>query len=307
VHNLRKTGEKINIPLLPGEPMAEHCSFRVGGPAELFAAPRSAGDARKLFVLCREEGIPCFLLGEGANILVSDRGIRGVVMSTGNLRGIRRSGSTVECLAGTPMSEVSERAADWDLAGLETFYSMPGSVGGSIWINARCYEVSLSESLQYVDIVDASGEEIRVAVDEGEFSYKRSPFQSMEALILAGGFRLVPGDGSASRRRMGQLRRDREQKGHFLHPCAGSFFKNNRDFGMPTGKIIDALGLRGLRVGGAMVSEAHANIIVNTGDATADQIWRLAQEVKRRVRDAYGFVLEEEIIRVGDWEAGHGG
>ena len=266
MYNLRKTGEKINIPLLFDEPMAGHCSFRVGGPADLYAEPRSADEARRLFAFCREEGIPCFLLGEGANILVSDRGIRGAVLATGSLRGIRRSGNTVECLAGTPMTEVSERAAGWDLAGLATFYSMPGSVGGSIWINARCYEVSLSESLEYVDIVDPDGRERRLAMDEEEFSYKKSPFQSMDALILSGGFRLSPGDGSALRRQMRRFRRDRRRKGHFLHPCAGSFFKNNRDFDMPTGKIIDSLGLRGFRIGGAMVSEAHANIIVNIGD-----------------------------------------
>jgi len=307
VYNIRKAFGKINIeaPLLFDEPMAEHTSFRVGGPAELYVEPRTTEGASRIYTVCREERIPCLPLGEGANILVADRGIRGVVLSTRALYGIRRRGSTLAALAGTAMSRAAEKAAESGLAGLETFYSMPGSVGGSVWINARCYGVSLSDRLESVVIVEGGSRPRRLAVDPSRFDYKKSPFQSMEALILRATFRLEPGSRDALREKMKGYRADREAKGHFLYPCAGSVFKNNRAFGRPTGEIIDSLGLKGTRMGGAMVSEVHANIIVNTGNASAREIRRLARLVKHRVREAYGYVLEEEIIPVGRWEDDH--
>jgi UDP-N-acetylmuramate dehydrogenase len=307
VYNIRKAFGKINIeaPLLFDEPMAEHTSFRVGGPADLYVEPRTPEEAVCIYAVCREERIPCFPLGEGANILVSDRGIDGVVLSTKTLRGIRRRGNALAVMAGTAMSRAAEKAAESGLAGLETFYSMPGSVGGSVWINARCYGVSVSDRLYSVEIVEAGPRRQSHRVDPSRFGYKKSPFQAMEALILKATFRLEPDGGNELRAKMEAYRADREAKGHFLYPCAGSVFKNDRAFGKPTGKIIDSLGLKGTRLGGAMVSEAHANIIVNTGSASAREIRDLARLVKGRVRAAYGYVLEEEIIPVGRWEEDH--
>jgi len=307
VYNIRKAFARINVeaPLHFDEPMAEHTSFRVGGPAELYVEPRTTEEASRIYGVCREERIPCLPLGEGANILVADRGIRGVVLSTRALSGIRRRGSALEALAGTPMSRVAEEAAESALAGLETFYCMPGSVGGSVWINARCYGVSVSDRLGSVEISEGGARPRTLPADPTEFGYKKSPFQSMEALILRAAFRLAPASGDALREKMKGYRSDREAKGHFLYPCAGSVFKNNRAFGRPTGEIIDSLGLKGTRMGGAMVSEAHANIIVNTGNASAREIWELARLVKARVREAYDYILEEEIIPLGRWEDDH--
>jgi UDP-N-acetylmuramate dehydrogenase len=303
VYNLRKLAKKINtnIPLKYDESMAVHCSFKVGGPADLYAAPHTPADLTELYSLCIGEGIPFFVLGDGANILISDAGFRGVVIDMKNMQGIHREGFLVSALAGTHLSQVSEEAANWGLAGLESFSSMPGSVGGSIWMNARCYGVSLSEVLEYADIVDEDLKEKRIKISREDFGYKRSPFQAIKGIILRGGFRLSKGNISMLKSTMAACRKDRERKGHFLYPSAGSVFKNNRAFGIPAGRIIDSLGLKGYRIGGAMVSEAHANIIVNMGNATAHDIWKLVKLIKERVKEAFGFVLEEEIIPIGEW------
>ena len=303
VSRLRETAAKINTgdPPRLAEPMDRHTSFCIGGPADLFIRPRSVEELAQAVEALRDAGIPRFHLGGGANILVADAGVRGAVIDLGDLTDLQWESSRVWAWAGAQMSDVAAAAAERGLRGLETFYSMPGQVGGSIWMNARCYEVSVSDVLDEVELLEPSGELRRVKVDPEQFAYKLSPFQSMDAAIVRGAFRLEPGEAGELRRRMARIRSDREAKGHFLFPSAGSVFKNSRAFGMPSGKLIDALGLRGRTVGGAQVSDLHANIIVNTGDASAANVLALVREIERRVLDAYGFRLERELLLVGDW------
>jgi UDP-N-acetylmuramate dehydrogenase len=282
--------------------MSRHTSFRIGGPADLYLAPATMEEAVTADRFCRDAGLPRFVLGAGANILVADRGVRGVVIDTTGLRGIEIQGEKVWAAAGEPMNDLAAATAAAGYAGLESFYAMPGAVGGSVWMNARCYERSISDLLEEVDVVTSSGSVQRIRIDRDEFSYKRSPFQSMDALILKASFRLRRGSRTDLERIMESLRADREKKGHFAYPCAGSVFKNNRDFGAPTGKLIDALGLRGRRIGGALVSEHHANIIVNDRGATARDVLALVELVEAAVRKAYGFSLERELLLVGDWQ-----
>ena len=282
--------------------MDRHTWFAIGGPADLYVAPGDLEQLRQVYRLALDEGLPRFLLGAGANILVSDRGIRGVVIDLGRLRGLRVEGDRVAAWAGVAMSDLAAEASAAGLAGLESFFAMPGQVGGSVWMNARCYERSVSDCLESVDLLNDSLEVERVPRGEGDYSYKRSPFQGREGVILGATFRLQPGASpEALRARMGEIRADRERKGHFIHPCAGSMFKNNHAFGMPSGRLIDSLGFRGRRVGGAMVSELHANIIVNAGRATASEVDALAREIEIKVKEEYGFDLEREVLLVGDW------
>ena len=308
VYKVRESLKKFNIdaPVCTDEPLSRHTSFRIGGPADVYVAPRSLEEVRQIHALCVREHVPRFILGAGANILVADRGIRGLVIDLGGLAGIHREGNTVEAMAGTPMARLADVAVEIGLAGLEPFTAMPGSVGGSLWMNARCYGVSIADVLAFADILDEKGNERRLPCRKEEFSYKRSPFQSMSALILRGGFRLRRGDYAGLRAEADARRADRERKGHFLHPCAGSAFKNNPAFGAPTGRIVDSLGLRGFSIGGAAVSERHANIVVNRGGATARDVRSLIEHVKARVHERYGFDLEEEILYVGDWAPGDG-
>ena len=307
MRNVGKIRKKINLPcpVSYDEPMNRHTSFRIGGPADLYITPYSAEQAAQVFELLSKENIPTFVLGAGANILVSDLGIRAAVIDMSGLQGCTVSrtdrGGTLEALAGTPMSDASALALEHGLSGLEFIYSMPGSVGGSVWMNARCYGRSLSEVLLRVRYVEPSGRVVTMDVDPQQFSYKRSPFQNSRCLILGATFALEPGDPQGMSERMESIKQDREQKGHFLYPCAGSIFKNNRDFGDPTGRLIDSLGLKGRCIGRACVSELHGNIIVNTGAASAQEVFQLIRLLETEVRRAYGFQLEREILLIGQW------
>jgi UDP-N-acetylmuramate dehydrogenase len=292
--------------------MASHTTFRVGGPADLWVRPAAARfpeQAAALLALAREEGIPVFILGGGANVVVADRGVRGIVLDTGawtgrEFRGADGDGAlggAVTVRAGTTMDALVDAAAGLGWGGLEFLAGMPGTLGGAVWMNARCGERSVSDALIGTEILDESGGRLFVPYKDGDFSYKKSPFQGRDVLILSAELRVRERDTEELRREAEALRRDRRAKGHFRAPSAGSAFKNNRAFGKPTGKIIDELGLRGFSVGGAAVAPWHGNIIINTGNASASDIRDLVNIVTEKVRTATGFVLEPEILFVGDW------
>ena len=283
------------------EPMSAHSSFRIGGPADLYVVPENAGEAAEVLRVCAQESVAWFLLGGGTNILVADPGIRGVVVDTSRLTGMRAEGSLVVAQGGTPVSGVAEFALAQGLSGMEFAYSLPGSVGGAVWMNARCYGAEMSEVLEYVDYLGPDLARHRYTMDRGDWGYKRSPFQGERRLILEAGFRLATGEHGGMQARMMSYRADRERKGHFLHPCAGSIFKNDRAFGAPTGQIIDSLGLKGTRIGGAQVAPFHGNIVINTGNARASEVRALIELVENEVRTRLGFELEREVILAGDW------
>lgn len=251
------------------------------------------------------EGVPYFILGGGANILVSDQGVSALVISTAGLDSVLHDGEHLKFGTGLPMSRATEVAAAHGLGGIEFLYSMPGSVGGAVWMNARCYGGSISDSLDSVEYFDETGELQVYTTDQRDFAYKRSPFQNRACVMLNASFRLVPTDPQVLRLRMQEYRADREAKGHFRAPSAGSVFKNNHDYGAPSGKLIDSLGLRGLRVGGAEISPEHANIIINTGTATALDIRTLIESVQDIVHKRLGLELEREVLYVGNWNGNH--
>lgn len=302
--SLKKSVGKINIRgrLTINEPMSDHTTFRVGGPADVFAQPADTADLRTLLRVARAEGVSPFILGGGANILVSDRGIRGLVIDVSRLSSISIEPGLLHVQAGLPVSDAAAWCAERGYAGLDFLYSMPGSVGGAVWMNARCYDGEIYNVLAYVDLLHRDGSDERYLPHPEDFAYKVSPFQDNRRVIVGCGFRLSPEPPDDILRRMQHYRADREQKGHFAAPSAGSMFKNNREFGNPSGVLIDRLGLRGYQIGGARVSDRHANIIINTGTATATDIDRLATFVADQVRERLGFILEREVLRVGEWE-----
>ncbi|MDR2069359.1 MAG: UDP-N-acetylmuramate dehydrogenase [Spirochaetaceae bacterium] len=318
---LRKILEKINTEagfrgdIRYDEPLAGHTTFRVGGPADVWIRPE--GDvfpsyAAFLLDRARAAGIPVFILGGGANLVVSDRGIRGIVLDTGGWSGLEaavlsgdeegEAGPQVLIRGGTPVDKAAEALAAQGLGGLEFLAGMPGSIGGAVWMNARCYDRSVSDVLAGTEILDESLHRTWVPFKTEDFSYKKSPFQNREVLILRARFRLYPRPAADIRREMEEHRRDRDAKGHYRFPSAGSAFKNSRAFGRPLGQIIDELGLRGLSAGGASVAPFHGNIIINTGNASASDIRALTEEVATRLRSATGIDAEPEILFVGEWE-----
>jgi UDP-N-acetylmuramate dehydrogenase len=293
---------KIEGFLKLDEPMSRHSSFGIGGPADLYAAVRSAEEARHVWGLCAREGVPCFLLGGGTNILVADGGIRGVVLDVSRLDAVRTQGDMVTAMSGALVSDVAEEALANGLTGMEFAYALPGSVGGAVWMNARCYEREVSDILVSVDYLDAELKRVSRTVTPPEWAYKQSPFQRIGCLILGATFRLASGEPRQIEALMHEHKQDRERKGHFLFPCAGSVFKNNRTFGAPTGKLVDSIGLKGKRIGGAQIAPFHGNIIVNADRATARDVLSLIELVETEVRRQLGFSLEREVILVGDWD-----
>lgn len=311
--SVRELAGKINTrgilrgALRSREPMSAHTSFRIGGPADLFASPETVEEALVLLSLAAETSVPVFLLGGGTNILVAERGIRGLVLDLGRLARAEESGGIVSAMCGAPISGLSELALSRGLSGLEFCFGLPGSVGGAVWMNARCYERQASDALEYVEALDPNDPVVRrLPVRSEQWGYKRSPFQTGSQLIVRAGFRLSPGDPALIEEQMRDHRADRERKGHFLYPCAGSVFKNDRRFGAPTGALIDSLGLKGRHVGGAQIAPFHGNIIVNLGGASAADVRALIELVESEVERGLGFHLEREVLLVGEWAAqGH--
>ena len=313
---LREKTEKINIPKPPSglirfdEPMALHTTFKTGGPADIWVCPQ--GDcfpayAADLLRFARREGIPVFALGGGANLVVADRGIRGIVLDTGGWTGWETREAAVCVRSGTAVDALVLALAERGWAGPEFLAGMPGVVGGAVWMNARCQEKSVSDLLietEIIEMEDDSPDPFWVPCKDGDFSYKRSPFQGRKVLITAARFSLTRGEPEELRRTAAALRRDREAKGHFRAPSAGSAFKNNRAFGKPAGKIIEETGLKGFSIGGAMVAPWHGNFIVNTGQARSADIRALTEAVMEKVHTALGLTLEPEILFVGDWGEG---
>jgi UDP-N-acetylmuramate dehydrogenase len=305
MRTVRKTAQIINIPdfCSRNEPMNLHTSFQIGGPADIFCTPARIKEVEESINLARRNAVPFLVIGEGANILVADKGIRGMVISMERLGGYSFSeNGCCSASAGVSVSDLAEAARSRNLTGIEFLYSLPGSLGGAVFMNARCYGASVADVLTSVTYLSAAMETVRVPPENCGFAYKDSVFQKNGGIILEAELRLRRGDGRRIGEKMEEYRRDREGKGHFAHPSAGSAFKNNRAFGRPTGAIIDSLGLRGFSVGGARISPKHANIVINTGGASAAETRELIETVKTKVFRAYGFSLEEEVRYVGEWD-----
>lgn len=297
--------------------MANHTSFRVGGPADIFVEPSSVEQLLFIIEKATSLNIPVSLLGGGSNVLVSDRGIRGIVISFSQFNNIEKLDSSVlvraEC--GVSMKSLTQWCQKESIAGLQRFAGLPGTVGGAVFMNARCYDIAIADVFFSSLSLYYDGERCRIeneSFDASQWSYKHSPFQertgrdSLELtagtkIILSADFRLSAGDSEEIQREMDKWILDREEKGHFKFPSAGSMFKNNRDFGKPSGLIIDEVGLRGFRIGDAQVAPWHGNIVINAGSAKSEDLRSLIEEVQRRVFTATGFNLEPEVVLAGDW------
>jgi UDP-N-acetylmuramate dehydrogenase len=253
------------------------------------------------------------VLGGGSNVLAADDGFRGVILDTTDWNGITLlspeksgaggsgagAGNGGVCLAvcsGAKSDAVAEFAAAHSLSGAEFLAGLPGTIGGAVWMNARCYGRSVSDILGVVTILDEQGAIQTLPFDHAAYGYKRSPYQGRRALILEARLHLAQGDAALIRGAMDEYRRDRTAKGHFSYPSAGSVFKNNRAFGKPAGKIIEELGLRGLQHGGARIADWHGNFIINTGAARSADILALIRIIQKTAADRLGITLEPEII-----------
>lgn len=280
------------------EPMNRHTTFRIGGPARYFVTPQSQEQAGRVVAACRQGGIPWFILGNGSNLLVSDRGYAGVVIHFGsNLGAVKVSGERISAQAGALLSQTAHAALAHGLAGMEFAAGIPGTLGGACLMNAGAYGGEMSQILVSVTALDPDGEICEIAADRLEFGYRTSLLMRRGYVVLGACLQLARGDGEQIRGRMEELKALRIQKQPLEYPSAGSTFK--RPEGCFAGKLIMDAGLRGYRVGGAQVSEKHCGFVINADQATAEDVCRLIADVHRIVYEKFGKKLEPEVRFLG--------
>ena len=284
------------LRLLEGEPMAAHCSFRIGGPAALFAEPSDEAELLALLAALRERGVRPLLLGKGTNVLVADAGVPGVVVHIGEALGaVRVAGTRMEAGAGVALSVLAQRAREHSLTGLEFAHGIPGSLGGAVVMNAGAYDGEMKDVVVSVRYLDGEGT-LRETEDMG-FAYRRSRFSDGQSVVLSAVLQLREGDGEAVAARMRELGERRHSKQPLDRPSAGSTFK--RPARGYAAALIEGAGLKGLSVGGAQVSEKHAGFVINTGNASCADVLALMELVRARVLEKYGVELEPELRIVG--------
>ncbi|AIN93540.1 UDP-N-acetylmuramate dehydrogenase [Treponema putidum] len=294
-------------------------AYKIGGNAEAFFCPKNEEHLKEALIFLLKNKIPVSLIGGGANILVSDKGFRGVLISLKNLNKIEIIGESenkifVRAGAGVLTDNLTKWAVKNSLSGLECFGGLPGNVGGAVFMNARCYDVSISDrlkSVKYILADDGKTEFAEYKYNPSDWGYKVSPFQqnpisteirNNRKIVISAVFTLTYGIKEEIAAKTEEKIQDRISKGHFKAPSAGSTFKNNRTFGQPSGKLIEDAGLKGLCEGGAQVAPWHGNFIINKKDASASDVKILIEKVQKNVKDKTGFLLEPEVIFAGDWE-----
>ena len=279
--------------ILCDEPMSRHTTFRVGGPADYFLMPRQEQVADVL-ELCRREQMPCQVIGNGSNLLVGDRGIRGVVLAlTKPAARIAVSGNKVTAGAGVLLAKAAAAAYQAGLGGMEFAAGIPGSVGGAVVMNAGAYGGEIQDVLTHAVVLDREGRQLTLENRELEFAYRHSCIPERALTVLEAEFLLQPKPQEEIRTLMDDLKNRRVTKQPLEYPSAGSTFK--RPEGYFAGTLIDQCGLKGMTVGGAQVSEKHAGFLINRGGATADEMRRLIEHVQERVFQTFGVTLECEV------------
>ena len=289
-----------NNRVLFDEPMSQHTTFRIGGPADVFVMPENYEQIREVLRLCKEEKLPFFVLGNGSNLLVSDSGYRGVIIQMDrNMEEIRLDGEEIHACAGALLSSVAVAARNASLTGFEFAGGIPGTIGGAAVMNAGAYGGELKDVLKEVTVMTREGEILTIPAEKMEMGYRTSIIKTAGYLVLEAVISLKKGDEEAIRATMKDLSERRTEKQPLDYPSAGSTFK--RPEGYFAGKLIMDSGLRGYRVGGAQVSEKHCGFVINAGGATAEDVRSPMDHVIRVVREKYGVTLEPEVKFLGDF------
>jgi UDP-N-acetylmuramate dehydrogenase len=302
---------RIGVKTVRDEPMARFTTMRVGGPADLFVVAHNAFELRALVRFARARALPYAILGRGSNLVISDAGMRGLVIHA-KAEASRVDGERYHAEAGVPMARAATETQGAGLAGLEYGLAIPGTVGGAVWANAGAHGSDTAGVLESATVLLADGSEREMPVAELGFSYRQSRFKDTTAggpaggagpaeIIMSAVFHLRPADPAEIRARLDDIRRWRREHQPLGIPSAGSVFRNPP--GDSAGRLIDVLGLKGHRIGGAVVSEKHANFIVNDQRGTAADVRDLAEHVRREVHERHGIDLAFEIEFAGDWSA----
>lgn len=281
------------------EPMKKHTTFRVGGPADVLVQPDETALAA-ILALCRQYYVPYSFIGNGSNLLVGDKGIRGVVIEmTDPMGNIEVDGTQITAQAGAMLSKIANTAASNGLGGMEFAAGIPGSVGGAVVMNAGAYGGEMKDIIERVYVLDENGAQLELDRTALNLGYRHSCIPEKKYIVTKVVLELVPRDEVEIRSKMKDLNEKRAEKQPLQYPSAGSTFK--RPEGYFAGKLIMDAGLRGYQVGGAQVSEKHCGFVINKGDATAADICQLMRDVADKVQAQFGVVLEPEVKMIGEF------
>lgn len=281
------------------EPMKKHTTFRVGGPADVLVQPDETALAA-ILALCRQYHVSYSFIGNGSNLLVGDKGIRGVVIEmTDPMGNIEVDGTQITAQAGAMLSKIANTAASNGLGGMEFAAGIPGSVGGAVVMNAGAYGGEMKDIIERVYVLDENGAQLELDRTALNLGYRHSCIPEKKYIVTKVVLELVPRNEAEIRSEMKELNEKRAEKQPLQYPSAGSTFK--RPEGYFAGKLIMDAGLRGYQVGGAQVSEKHCGFVINKGDATAADICQLMQDVSDKVQAQFGVVLEPEVKMIGEF------
>ena len=286
-------------PLLAQEPMAKHTSFRIGGPADVLAQPGNEAELAELLKRAAHHAVPVTLVGNGSNLLVRDKGIRGLVIKLSNLfSSITVAGNVLTFGSGISLAMASKKAASLSLSGLEFAVGIPGTIGGAVYMNAGAYDGEMAKVVTSVQVMDRQGQSSQLKADELDFAYRHTALQNSGLIVTSVTVSLQPGEAESIKAKMDDFSQRRIAKQPLELPSAGSMFK--RPVGYFAGTLIEQTGLKGYTVGGAQVSTKHAGFVVNVGGATAKDVLQLISDVQDRVLAAQGVQLEPEVLVLGE-------
>ncbi len=290
--------------ILKDEPMSAHTTFRIGGPADYFVVPEDAASLGRGVALCRAEGVDYFITGNGSNLLVGDGGYRGVVFHichTMDDVAYEEKGTEllVEAGAGVMLSSLARQVSSKGYTGFEYATGIPGTLGGGVTMNAGAYGGEISDNLLWAELMDETGAVLRLERDRLKLSYRHSVMMEQALVVLRAGFSFTKGDAMAITQKVAELSRSRKEKQPLEYPSAGSTFK--RPEGYFAGKLIQDCGLKGFRVGDAMVSEKHSGFVINVGHATAADVMTLIRHVQQEVDRQFCVRIEPEVRMIGEF------
>lgn len=283
--------------VLLNEPMSKHTTFKIGGPADIFVKVNDTEELKFLLSLAKTKNIPVTVLGNGSNVLVKDRGIRGIVLKI-DFKEILVKDETLEIGAGVLLSKASRVALENELTGLEFASGIPGTFGGALYMNAGAYGGQIGDKIITTTYIDENLDIKTITQEENEFSYRKSVFQKNNGIILSGKIKLEKENTEEIKKRMEEYSKTRKEKQPLNMPSAGSVFK--RGDGFITAKLIDECGLKGYQIGDAKISTLHAGFIVNTGKATANDVLNLIKYTQEKVKEKFGVNIEPEIKILGE-------
>ncbi len=281
------------------EPLKEYTSFRIGGPADLFLLPHTCRALKEAATSIRRQNLPFLILGKGSNVIISDQGIRGIVIYTGKLNKAQIKGNRATAETGITLSALANKAMKAGLKGLEFASGIPGSLGGALYMNAGAYGGEIKDIVEKVEVFDYAGQETTLTNKDLGFSYRYSILQERELIALRATLLLKPGNPTEIKNKMAELNRKRREKQPLEYPSAGSMFKRPENY--YSGPLIEQAGMKGATIGDAQVSHKHAGFIINLGNATANDVIRLITKVQEKVYKTSGVKLEVEPKFIGEF------